>query len=124
MLRNAVLAAALAMACSAAQAESVATGNSGSAGTGATPISADIDLEAAAKIYSRSCRACHGNRAQGASSYPRISDKDPEYISDKLVRYRAGEKFGPNSVLMIQHAKKLSDSDIASLAVYVTTAFK
>jgi cytochrome c553 len=42
---------------------------------------------------------------------------------DKLERYRAGEKFGPNSVLMIQSAKKLSDADIASLSVYVATAF-
>ena len=81
------------------------------------------DLEAAAKIYQKSCRACHGNRAQGASSYPRLSDKKPAYIVAKLKRYRAGEKIGPNSVLMIQHAKRLSDQDIASLSVYVTTAF-
>jgi cytochrome c553 len=84
----------------------------------------EVDLEAAAKIFQKSCRACHGNRAQGASSYPSLSDKDPEYIVEKLERYRAGERIGPNSILMIQHAKKLSDEDIASLSVYVTTAFE
>lgn len=84
----------------------------------------DVDLAAAKKIFSRSCRACHGNKAQGAASYPSLSDKEPTYIVERLERYRAGETIGPNSILMIQHAKKLSDEDIASLAVYVTTAFK
>jgi len=83
----------------------------------------EVDLEAAQRIYQRSCRACHGNRAQGASSYPSLSDKEPDYIVEKLERYRAGERFGPNSILMIQHARKLSDEDIASLAVFMTTAF-
>ncbi|QRF69207.1 c-type cytochrome [Ponticoccus alexandrii] len=83
----------------------------------------DVDLAAAKKIFTRSCRACHGNQAQGAASYPSLADKEPAYIVERLERYREGEKIGPNSILMIQHAKKLSDSDIASLAVYVTTAF-
>jgi cytochrome c553 len=85
---------------------------------------ADLDPEAAKKIFSRSCRACHGNKGQGAASYPSLADKDPVYIVEQLKRYRAGEKIGPNSILMIQHAKKLSDAEIASLAVYVTTAFE
>ncbi|WP_336056659.1 c-type cytochrome [Nitratireductor sp. CH_MIT9313-5] len=83
----------------------------------------EVDLEAAEALFKKSCRACHGNKAQGVASYPKLSDKEPEEIVDKLVTYRAGEKIGPNSVLMIQNAKKLSDEDIAALAVYVTTAF-
>lgn len=82
-----------------------------------------VDLAAAAKIYQKSCRACHGNRAQGASSYPRLADKDAKAVAAKLRRYRAGEKFGPNSALMIPQARKLTDQDIANLSVYVTTAF-
>lgn len=84
----------------------------------------NVDLEAAEKIYDRVCRACHGNKAQGVASYPKLADKEPEYIAEKLEIYRSGEKIGPNSVLMIQNAKKLSDEDIAGLAVYVTTAFE
>ena len=84
----------------------------------------DIDLDAAKSIFSRSCRGCHGNKAQGVASYPKLSDKTPEYIVEKLETYRAGERIGPNSVLMIQNAKGLSDLEIASLAVYVTTAFE
>jgi cytochrome c553 len=84
----------------------------------------EIDTEAAEKVFRKSCRGCHGNKGQGASSYPNIADLEPEYVAEKLIRYREGEKFGPNSVLMIQQAKKLSDEDIANLAIYVTTAFE
>ena len=82
-----------------------------------------VDLELAESIFSRNCRACHGNKAQGVASYPRLSDKTPEYIVEKLEIYRAGERIGPNSVLMIQNAKDLTDEEINSLAVYVTSAF-
>lgn len=91
--------------------------------TSETPTTAEVDLEAAEKIFHKSCRACHGNKAQGAASYPKLSDKEPEYIAEKLEIYRSGERIGPNSILMIQHAKKLSDEDIANLSVYVATAF-
>lgn len=83
----------------------------------------DVDLEAAEAIFKKSCRACHGNKAQGVASYPKLTDKEPEHIADRLVTYRAGERVGPNSALMFQPAKKLSDEDIAGLAVYVTSAF-
>lgn len=83
----------------------------------------EVDLSAAEKIFKKSCRACHGNKAQGAASYPNLSDLEPAYIVEMLERYRSGERIGPNSILMIQNAKKLSDEEIASLSVYVTTAF-
>ena len=85
--------------------------------------SAEVDLDAAAEIFQKSCRACHGNRAQGAASYPALADLEPDYIAEMLERYRAGERIGPNSILMIQNAKKLSDQDIANLSVYIATAF-
>jgi cytochrome c553 len=89
-----------------------------------TPAMAqDVNMEAAEKIFRKSCRACHGNKAQGAASYPKLSDKEPDYIAEMLERYRSGEKIGPNSILMIQQAKKLSDEDITNLSVYVATAF-
>ena len=89
-----------------------------------TPIALENpDFEAAEKIFKRSCRACHGNKAQGAASYPKLSDKEPEYIAEKLQIYRSGEKIGPNSILMISHAKRLSDEDIANISVYVATVF-
>ncbi|SNS76651.1 c-type cytochrome [Tropicimonas sediminicola] len=104
-----------------------AEGETPDASASETPATAtasqDVDLAAAEQIFKKSCRACHGNKAQGAASYPKLSDKEPDYLAEKLERYRAGEKFGPNSILMIQNAKKLSDADIANLSVYIATAF-
>ncbi|THH38501.1 c-type cytochrome [Aliishimia ponticola] len=108
----------------AAGASSALASDTPTTDTAETEATRQIDLEVAEKIFRKSCRACHGNKAQGAASYPSLSDKDPAYITERLERYRAGEKIGPNSILMIQHAKKLSDDDIASLSVYVTTAFE
>ena len=75
------------------------------------------------KIYKKVCKNCHGPKAQGMASYPKLSDKETDYIQARLEQYRAGEKVGPNSMLMIPHAKKLTDAEIISIAQYVTTAF-
>jgi cytochrome c553 len=116
--------AALASLCgSAALTDSHAGAADGPEAAEAAAKAEDVDLEAAEEIFSRKCRACHGDRAQGVASYPKLSDKEPAYIADRLKTYRAGERIGPNSVLMIQNAKDLSDKDIASLAVYVSSAF-
>jgi cytochrome c553 len=123
MARGLVLTASLILCGLAAWADSRATDTPAREPEETAASAQEVDLEAAQRIYQRSCRACHGNRAQGASSYPSLSDKEPEYIVEKLERYRAGERFGPNSILMIQHARKLSDGDIASLAVFVATTF-
>lgn len=123
MLRSYVLAALTLMWGLAAWADSHAKDATTAEDADMNTMAQEVDLEAAEKIFRKSCRACHGNKGQGAASYPKISDKEPEHITEMLERYRSGEKIGPNSILMIQHAKKLSDEDIANLSVYVATAF-
>lgn len=125
MMQRLVLLAAMAVPAGWATAETPAPATAlvEAAGSAEAAGLESADLEAAAKIFQKSCRACHGNKGQGASSYPQLSDKEPEYLADKLIRYRQGEKIGPNSTLMIQSAKKLSDDDIVNLSVYVATAF-
>ena len=123
MLKSYVLTAFVFMWGLSAWAGSDATDATTAEDADTTTMAEEVDLEAAEKIFRKSCRACHGNKGQGAASYPKISDKEPEHITEMLERYRSGEKIGPNSILMIQHAKKLSDEDIANLSVYVATAF-
>ena len=84
----------------------------------------DIDLASAAQLFKNNCSACHGKKAQGVASYPKLAGQDAAYLAGKLQTYRAGEMVGPNSVLMIQNAKDLSDQDIASLAAYISTTFE
>lgn len=77
------------------------------------------DEAAGKKLYRRNCRACHGATAKGASSYPRLVGHPAEYLIDKVARYRAGEKFGPNTPLMAQRVEKLSDQDIANVTAFI-----
>ncbi|WP_299917140.1 c-type cytochrome [uncultured Roseobacter sp.] len=123
MLKNCILAMLMITCGFAARADNHATDATKAEDIETSPIEHVVDLEAAEKIFRKSCRACHGNKAQGAASYPKLSDKTPEYIAEKLKIYRSGEKIGPNSILMISHAKKLSDEDIVNISAYVATAF-
>ena len=84
----------------------------------------EFDTAAGEELYQSVCRNCHGPKAQGVASYPRLADKDMEYITGRLERYRDGERIGPNSMLMIPHARDLSDDDITNLAGYITTSFE
>ncbi len=123
MVKSYALTASIIFCSFSAWAGSDATDTATAEEAGTVAMAQEVDLAAAEEIFRKSCRACHGNKAQGAASYPKLSDKEPENIAEMLERYRSGEKIGPNSVLMIQQAKKLSDEDIANLSVYVATAF-
>ena len=82
------------------------------------------DIAAGEALYQSVCRNCHGPKAQGLASYPKLSDKDATFLQIRLEQYRAGERIGPNSPLMIPHARDLTDDDIANLTGYITTAFQ
>lgn len=79
------------------------------------------DVAAGEDAYQSVCKNCHGPNAQGVASYPGLADKDKEYLVERLEVYRSGEKVGPNSLLMIPHAKDLSDDDILNISTYITT---
>lgn len=81
------------------------------------------DIEAGQKLYKKECRGCHGRTGKGLSSYPKLVGHPPDYLIDRLERYRAGEKFGPNTPLMAPRAKKLSDEDIQNLVTYIAETF-
>lgn len=81
------------------------------------------DLAAGETIFENSCRNCHGARAQGMASFPELAGRDAAYLEERLEQYRAGEKVGPNSGLMIPIARELSDEDIANIAAFIATTF-
>ena len=91
------------------------------ASAGDTSDTVEADIEAGAALYKKECRGCHGPTAKGLASYPKLRDQTPEYLIDKLERYRAGEKFGPNTPLMAPRAKKLSDEDIVNIAHFIAS---
>ncbi len=79
------------------------------------------DLAAGEDIYKSSCRSCHGPTAKGMASYPRLVGQTSDYLVDMLERYRAGEKIGPNTMLMAPNAKELSDEDIVNVAQFIVS---
>jgi cytochrome c553 len=91
----------------------------------ASPVSAsDPAAVPAGELYSTFCSACHGRTGRGVSAYPSLSGQTEDYLSDRLMTYRAGERIGPNSMLMIPMAADLTDEDIAGLATFISTTFR
>ena len=88
------------------------------AGFAAMPVQAG-DAASGEGLYKDVCAACHGRTGKGMASYPRIAGKEAEYLTDRLTTYRAGQRVGPNSMLMIPMAVNLSDEDIANLVAYL-----
>lgn len=77
------------------------------------------DKAAGEALYAETCAQCHGPSAKGMASFPSLAERDADYITSRLETYRAGEKVGSNSFLMIPNATDLSDDDIANLAAFI-----
>ena len=74
--------------------------------------------------YKKNCVNCHGKTGKGMASFPPLKGRNADYIIGRLEKYRAREKVGPNSVIMMEWAAKLSDDEIANIAAYVSTTFE
>ena len=55
------------------------------------------------------------------ASFPKLAGQSAEDLTDKLQRYRAGEKLGANTGLMAPVAKELSDEDIANISHFIAS---
>ena len=82
------------------------------------------DTREAEALYEESCKNCHGPRAQGMASFPKLAGLAEDHLVMRLEQYRAGEKVGPNSALMEPNAADLSDEEIMGLAAYIATTFE
>ena len=82
------------------------------------------DIAAGKQRYALNCVNCHGRAGKGMASFPALLGRDAEYIAGRLNRYRAREKVGPNSAIMMSLSGDLSDADIANLAAYISATFQ
>ncbi|MEL6101932.1 MAG: cytochrome c [Pseudomonadota bacterium] len=85
------------------------------------PAAQARDVAVGEALYKKECRGCHGPTAKGLASYPRLVGQTSDYLIDRLERYRKGEKFGPNTMLMAPRAKKLSDDDIVNIVNFIAS---
>lgn len=79
------------------------------------------DTAAGKSLYASNCAQCHGPTAKGMASFPSLTGQEAGYIQSRLETYRAGEKVGANSSLMIPNARNLSDDDIANLSAFLSS---
>lgn len=94
------------------------------AAQGAATQEVTVDIAAGEAIYQETCRNCHGPKAGGMASFPKLAGRDAAYLLGRLQQYHAGETVGPNSGLMIPVAQDLSEEDMANVAAYISSAFE
>ena len=85
----------------------------------ATPVVHAADAEAGKAIAQTVCATCHN--ADGISVnpvYPNLAGQHEVYLVSSIKAYKAGERTGGLSAVMIPMVANLSDDDIANIAAY------
>jgi len=81
----------------------------------------DAGLAARGKeIFGRICTGCHGAQGHGDQTHARLAGQHEKYVTESLDKYRKGAA-DRNDPVMGSIARRLSDDDIAALAVYIPT---
>jgi cytochrome c553 len=80
------------------------------------------DLLAGQKQFT-ACASCHGADGQETTSprYPKIGGQNSARIIATLKAYRDSQRTGTEASLMAAMTKSVSNSDISSLAAYIST---
>jgi cytochrome c553 len=75
-------------------------------------------LKSGSELYKK-CIVCHGKRGEGKKSQnaPRIGGQFASYIEEQVTAMRSGKRVNQK---MVPYVKKLSDSDIKDLSVYLS----
>jgi cytochrome c553 len=85
-----------------------------------TPAANRAQAVAGGKHYARACVGCHGANGYGTREIARLAGQRPGYLITALTDYRNGTA-GRADHRMTGVAQKLSDAEIAALAIYLGT---
>jgi len=67
------------------------------------------------------CAGCHSPNGAGIpSQYPRLAGQHPEYVAAQLKAFRAGERANDANNMMRAVAARLTDTEIAAVAEYLS----
>ena len=82
------------------------------------PIEAG-EAQGEAPAAATTCQACHGANGVGQiSMYPYLAGQHEDYLLHALKEYRAGERKGPNGMVMQTQVMNLSDAELKALAEF------
>ncbi len=82
-------------------------------GKSAAAPAAPAAAVSAVALLTAKCVGCHGEKGQGAGTFPPLAGKEAGYLIEQLSNYKSGVRQNP---MMTPIAKALSDDDIAKLA--------
>ena len=71
----------------------------------------------------KSCTACHGPEGKKGGAFPKLAGKKAADLEKALLGYKAGEKRGPMSAIMIKMVKdkKLTNKQIKDISLYLAS---
>lgn len=75
-----------------------------------------ITAEAAGKQFYSQCWSCHGEKGEGAGSYPRLAGQQITYLIQQMKKFKSGERKNP---AMQAIAAGISEYDMKMLAAYI-----
>ena len=84
------------------------------------PVADAALLAKGQEIFGKNCFRCHGDMGRGNDQIARIAGQQTDYLRSTLKRYRDGPNTRANSI-MTPNTKLLTDADIESLVVYVSS---
>ena len=65
----------------------------------------------------RACASCHGDKAEGASGFPRLAGQHADYLYSQLTVF--GTRLRPHGVLMKNETANMSPLQMKAVAAYV-----
>lgn len=83
---------------------------------------ADIDIEAATRLYSAKCAICHGIDGNATlPMFPKLAGQQITYLNKTLADYHSGPNGARPNAIMTPLALTLTQSDSANLSAYLST---
>ncbi len=65
------------------------------------------------------CASCHGEKAEGNESLPRLAGQHKRYVSGQLIEFNARKRTNDNAI-MHSIASKMTEFEIEAVALYVS----
>jgi len=81
---------------------------------------AKTPYELGRELYiAKACYSCHGHKAEGMNTFPKLANRAKGYMSYKLKRFRSKKADTQAQEMMIVYSVDLSDEDIDNLTTFM-----